>query len=221
MGPPGAGKGSQAELLAEKFDLYHWEASKIVGRMIEKAPKGAYLTVEGKRYYFAEQKKIRREGGVWEGPFVVHCLNKKLKELAKEGKGVVVSGSPRTVYEAEKFIPLWKKLYGAKNLKVILLEISPQESIWRNTHRRECELVRHSILYSKETAKLTRCPLDGSKLVKRKDDTPEIIKRRLKEYKKKTLPIIEIFKKEGIKVKKIDGSGSIEAVFKRVLKALK
>jgi len=117
---------------------------------------------------------------------------------------------------------LLKKLYGSKNIKVVLVEISAQESIWRNSHRRICQLMRHPIIYAKETAQLKRCPLDGSRLVRRKGlDEPETIKVRLKEYKEKTLPLIEYFKKQGLRTRKINGKGSVEVVFKRVLKSLR
>ncbi|MBZ9578413.1 nucleoside monophosphate kinase [Patescibacteria group bacterium] len=221
LGPPGAGKGTQASLLTEKFDLYHWETSKIVGRVIENARKGEYVTIEGKRYYFEKEKKLRKEGKLWDPPFLVYFVKKKLKDLAKEGKGIVLIGSPRTLYEAERITPFLKKLYGSKNIKVILIRLSEKESIWRNSHRRECELIRHPILYTRETAKLTECPLDGSKLVIRKDDSPETIKVRLKEYKERTCPIINYFKKKGLKVKKINGEQSVEKVFKDTLKAIK
>ena len=198
MGSPGAGKGTQAGLLAEELSLYHWETSEVVGRVIEKAARGSCVTVEGKKYYFDEERRLREEGKLWDPPFLVHIVKEKIKELSKEGKGIVSVGSPRTLYEGEGIIPLFKKLYGVQNIKVILIEISEKEALWRNTHRRECELIRHPILYSKETVKLTKCPLDGSMLVSRVDDTPQIIKVRLKEYRERTLPLIDLFKKEGL-----------------------
>lgn len=80
--------------------------------------------------------------------------------------------------------------------------------------------MRHPILYSKETKNLKLCPLDGSKLIRRKDDEPEVIKIRLKEYKERTFPLVKYFKERKLKVKEINGLGSVAAVFKRVLKAL-
>jgi adenylate kinase family enzyme len=133
-----------------------------------------------------------------------------------------LSGSPRTLYEAKEVTPLLKKLYGPKNIKIVLLSVSAKESIFRNSHRRICELMRHPILYSKETAQLKKCPLDGSKLIKRKGlDDPAIIKVRLKEYRERTWPLIGYFKKEGLSVKKINGSPPPAIVFKSILKAFK
>jgi len=82
--------------------------------------------------------------------------------------------------------------------------------------------MRHPILYSKETKNLKVCCLDGSKLVKRKGlDDPETIKVRLKEYQERTFPLIEYFKEKRLKVRKVNGKGSVANVFSRVLKALK
>jgi len=220
LGPPGSGKGTQAELLAEKLDLFQWETSSIVGGAIERAKKGDFVKIEGEKYFFEEQRKIRQQGLLWDGPFVFYFSKKKLEELAREGKGVVMSGSPRNEEEAKRLIPLLKKLYGTKNIIMLALKLSSEATIWRNSHRRECELATHSILYTKETAKLTKCPLDGSKLIHRKDDSPEAIKIRLKEYQEKTFPVFEIFRKQGIKLKEINGEPPVADVFKDILKAL-
>src|SRR4030042_3708492 len=111
MGPPGSGKGTQAELLAEKFGFFQWETSSIVGGVIERAKKGDFVKIEGKKYFFEEQQKIRQKGLLWDGNFIFYFTKKKIEELAEEGKGIVMSGSPRTVSEGEALIPLLKKLY--------------------------------------------------------------------------------------------------------------
>jgi len=80
--------------------------------------------------------------------------------------------------------------------------------------------MRHSILYTKETAKLKKCPFDGSKLVFREDSDPKVIKSKLKEFKERTLPLIDYFKKERLKVKKVNGEQSVAAVFQNIFKAL-
>lgn len=220
LGSPGSGKGTQAELLANKFGFFQWETSSIIGRILDEAKKGEFVEIEGEKYFFEKQKEIRRKGLLWDGSFVFHFSKKKLEELAKEGKGVVMSGSPRNVEEAKRLIPLLKNLYGAKNIIMLALAVSPKAAIWRNAHRRECELATHSILYTKETEKLTKCPLDGSKLVRRKDDSPQVIKTRLKRYQEETFPVFEVFRKEGIKLKEINGEQPVADVFKDILKEL-
>lgn len=222
LGPPGSGKGTQAELIAGKFNLYSLETSKIIESKVMNAKKGEYAKVAGQKYYFSHEKELWGKGILCSPPFVSYLIKNKLQELASDGKGVVMSGSPRTLPEGEDIVPLLKKLYGAKNIKVILLDLTPEQTIWRNSHRRICELMRHPILFTKETAKLTKCPLDGSKLLKRKGlDDPETIKVRLKEYKERTFPLVSYFKKQNLRVNKVNGEQTVEAVHKSVLRALK
>jgi len=221
LGPPGSGKGTQAELLAEKFDFYHLETSEIIERNLANAKKDDFVLVNNKKYFLLDEKKMRESGELMSPPLIAFWVKDKIKELAQEGKGITTSGSPRTLYEGKEVVPVLKKLYGIKNIKVILLNLSAKESIWRNSRRRSCRLMRHPILYTKETAKLTKCPIDGSELIIRKDDNSEVIKIRLKEYKERTFPLVKYFKGEDLQVKKINGKQSVEKVFKDILKAVK
>jgi len=117
---------------------------------------------------------------------------------------------------------LLKKLYGKNNIKVFFIEISPEQTIFRNSNRKICELFRHPILYNKETKKLTMCPLDGSKLIRREGlDDIESIKIRLKEYQERTFPLIEYFKKEKLWMKKINGEQSVADVYYDIVNSLK
>lgn len=221
FGPPGAGKGTQAELLSDKTGHYHFESSKVIEHCFKTESPEKVFTIEGKDYKVGDEMKRWASGELNSPPFVVNLMLEKIKDLAKEDKSIIFSGSPRTVYEAEREIPLLKQLYGKDNLKFVLLEITPETTIFRNSHRRICELIRHSILFSKETESLTLCPLDGSNLVRRKGlDDPETIKNRLKIYKEQTHPVTDFVEKEEIKVRKVDGEQSVADVFNSVLKAL-
>ncbi len=210
FGPPGAGKGTQAGLLAEKLGLYLFETSRFLEdafRLVDGvSPDSEKRFVEfgGEKFDMVKNKKLWESGELTSPPFVTNLVMEKIKELYDRGENLIFAGSPRTVYEVEREIPVLEKLYGKKNIKVILLEIKPEETIFRNSHRKICELMRHSILFNKETENLTTCPLDGSRLVKRKDlDDPETIKVRIKEYTERTLPMIEYFKKIILKLKKL------------------
>ena len=219
LGPPGSGKGTQAELLSEKLNLYYIETSKVIENTVMVAQKNDFITIKKKKYFLRKEKKFWQTGILCSPPFAAYLIKNKIKELSKMGKNLVLAGSPRTLYEGKEIIPFLKKLYGKSNIKVILIKLSAKESIFRNSHRRICELMRHPILYNKETVKLTKCPLDGSKLIKRKKlDELETIKIRLKEYKERTFPLIDYFKKEGVKIRKINGEQSVADVFKNILK---
>ncbi len=221
LGPPGSGKGTQGVLLSAKFDLFYFETSGIIEQKIKLAKKNDFIEAEGKKYYFVQQKKLWESGKLCDPPFVVHLIQEKIEKLAREGEGIVISGSPRTLYEGEKLIPILKKLYGTKNIKVVLLELSSEQTIWRNTHRRICELMRHPIIYTEENERLSKCPLDGSNLLKRKGlDDEDSIRIRLKEYKERTYPLIKYFQKQGFKIKKVNGEQSVVDVFRNVLRAV-
>lgn len=219
LGPPGAGKGTQASLIAEKFDFYYFETSKILERSFKKFKDEDFIEVDGQKYYFHEQHKKWKGGMLCDSPFVSQLVEKRLKQLSDEGEKVVLAGSPRSLYEAEALMPLLDSLYGKENIKIVLIEITADESLARNAKRRICELMRHPILYNEETKDLTKCPLDGSKLVKREGlDEPEVIKVRWKEYQTHTLPIMDYLEKEGFDLSRVDGKGSVAAVFKRIIK---
>ncbi len=225
FGPPGAGKGTQSELLADKLNLYYFETSKILEqsfRLAEESPnEKRIIEVDGEKYNILDEKKLWQEGKLCDPPFVVYLVQEKIKDLFQQGKNLVIAGSPRTVYEAERITPILKRLYGPENVKVILINISSEETIFRNSHRRICELMRHPILYNKETENLKICPLDGSKLIKRKGlDDPETIKVRLDEYKKRTYPVLGILEREELKINKIDGEQTVANVFKDILKEI-
>lgn len=220
FGQPGAGKGTQAEILSDKTGFYHLESSKVIEFNIKNDSPEKVYEIDGQKFKMADEKARWESGLLNSPPLVVFWMVEKIKELAEEGKSIIFSGSPRTVYEAEKEIPLIKDLYGADNIKFVMLEISPETTIFRNSHRRICELIRHSILFGPETEKLEKCPLDGSNLVKRKGlDDPETILKRLDVFKEQTLPVAEVIEKFGIKMNKVNGEQSVADVFKDVLKA--
>jgi adenylate kinase len=221
LGPPGSGKGTQGELLARKLDLYHFETSAVIERNLENIKKNDFVAIGGKKYFLSEEKKLRNSGKWMSPPLIAFWVKSRIKTLAKEGEGMVISGSPKTLFEAKEMTPLLKKLYGTSNIEVILLKQRPEISIWRNQRRKVCQLERHSILYTKEASKLRTCPLDGSKLMRREDNDPKIIKMKLKEYKERTLPLISYLRKAGLKIKEVNGEKSVIYVFKDILKAIK
>ncbi len=222
LGAPGSGKGTQASLLAERLNLYYLETSKILEENFNSSDADNPIEIEGKEYSPKAEKEENWEKGILcSPPFVVYLMEKKIKELHEEGKSILFAGSPRTLYEGERVMPLLKDLYGVENIKIILIEISAEQTIFRNSHRRICELMRHPVLYSKETENLEHCPLDGSKLLKRaKLDDPETIKIRIKEYVERTFPLLSLFQQQGFKVERVNGEQPVADVYKDILKAL-
>lgn len=221
LGQPGSGKGTQAELISEKLNLYYIETSKIIEANVMTSKPGDFVKIGGKKYPLLKERTLWKTGKLCTPEVVSFWVKNKIKELSKEGRGLIFAGSPRTLYEGKQVMPLLKKIYGPKNIKIFLLDVSPEATILRNSQRKICELMRHPILADKETENLTKCPLDGSRLLKRTGlDDPEVIKVRLKEYKERTEPVIDYIKTQGLKVIKIDGEQPVVNVFNDILKSI-
>jgi adenylate kinase len=138
----------------------------------------------------------------------------------KDGaKGLIFSGSPRTLPEAEIEIPKLESLYGKDAILVFKLHISAEESVKRNSQRLFCEY-SHPIRPEIAVLNPTICPDDGGKVIRRALDDPEVIKVRLKEYESRTVPAIEYIQKRGIEIVDIPGEVTIEAVAEDIWKAL-
>jgi len=221
FGPPGAGKGTQANLLADKFNFYHLETSKLLEDKFSLiGTSSEVIEADNEKISLEEEKRKFQEGELCSPLFVAWLVQEKIKQLAKDGRGIIFSGSPRTLYEAERIAPLLKELYG-ESVIVFAIKLSAEASIFRNSHRKICSFMRHPILYSEETKNLTRCPLDGSELLKREGlDDPETIKNRLEVYKKQTFPVLEYLKNNGIEVKEINGEQAVEEVFNEIIEKI-
>lgn len=217
LGPPGSGKGTQGQLLSEKYGLYFFETSKLI-EDIFLSDTEFLETPEGK-FYIKDEKELRSSGKLCSPPFVFKLIKDHVKKLHDLGTFILFSGSPRTEYEAQRLVPFLCELYGKDNITLFALKMDPQDSIYRNSNRRICELMRHSILYNQDTKDLQTCPIDGSKLIKRDGvgDDPETIKIRLEEYSQRTEPIIEYIKNQGIKTFQIDAARSPSQVFEEIV----
>jgi len=106
-----------------------------------------------------------------------------------------------------------------ENTKIILVDISDKEAIWRLTKRRICKNCKEIIPFVGKFKDIEKCPKCGGELVQRNDDTIESAKNRLAWFKKDVQPIVNYYKKTG-RLIKVNGEGSIEDIFKNILGAL-
>lgn len=212
IGPPGSGKGTQAELLAEKFGLIHFETSKVLDEKLNNADSNDEVLMH--------EKKIRAAGELNSPELVVEWALEKIEELAKKGLGLVFSGSPRTLYEAEHEMSVIEELYGNDSIKVIHLNLSKEESVRRNSSRRICKASRHSIPDFPMFKDIKTCPKDGSELITQNFDTPETIGVRYEVYLRRTQPILSFLQERGYNILEIEGEQPIEDVFGEILKGL-
>lgn len=212
IGPIGSGKGTQAELLSEKFGLTHIETSKLLEEKFNNA--------DASDSFLAEQKNLWKSGILNKPEFVLEIVIDKIKELQKHGLGIIFSASPRTLFEAEGELPILEDLFGKDSIRVIHIKLGEEESIKRNSHRRICKTNRHPIPNFPQFKNITTCPRDGSELITRALDDPQVIKVRYQEYLNRTEPILFFLKDRGYGVIEINGEQAIDKVFKDILEKI-
>lgn len=204
VGPPGAGKGTQADLLAEDFGFYHFETSKII--------EEKFTTGDANDPVIKDAKEAFATGKLVEPKYVAAWVLEKIRTLASQKMSIVFSGSFRTEFEATEEIPVMEEIYGKENIHVFLINVSEDESVKRNSARRICKANRHPIPNFPEFAGITACPKDGSEIQTRTLDTPDVIRVRYKTYLDQTEPVLDIFKKAGYEFITIDGEQGIREV---------
>jgi len=220
FGPPGAGKGTQSELLASKFYFYNLDTSRILEEKFKNAKPGERVEISGQQYSVDEELAKRRKGVLCSVGFTACLMNKRITEIHGLGKSLILSGSPRSLPEAEIEMLVLEDLYGKENIHILFLDLPAEQTIFRNSNRRICELMHHSILYIPENADLKRCPLDGSRLIHRDLDNVETIKLRLEEYEQTAAPLEEFYRRGEYNLKKIDANQYVENVFADILETL-
>jgi adenylate kinase len=212
IGPPGSGKGTQAELIAEKFGFYHFETSKVIEEKFKNAdPNDKEMREEYEKFSSGQlntPSKVRQ----W--------VIDRIEDLAQHKTKIVFSSSPRTLYEAEGECPFLEKYYNKNEMIVFNIEVSEEESIRRNSGRRICEKSRHPIPDFDEYKNIKTCPKDGSKIITRILDKPDIIKVRYATYVNETKPVLDFFKKADYEVVKINGDQSISDVHTDIIKKI-
>ena len=213
-GPPGSGKGTQAKKLAQKFNLEHFDTGRVIEKIVHDPQKQDDSIIQRERKNF--------ETGILCTPeWVAEIILEVIKDLHKQNKGIIFSGSPRTLPEAKEIISLIEELYGKENIYVIEINVKPETSIFRNSHRRVCKKCGFPLIYTPKNEKLKECPKCGGDIVTRILDKPEVIKIRINQYKTRTEPINNFLEKRGIKVREVDGEPLPEDVFKDILRVIK
>ncbi|MFH1188557.1 MAG: nucleoside monophosphate kinase [bacterium] len=209
FGAPGAGKGTQANLIAKQFQMTHFDTGRYLEYLIY-AP-------ENKGNKIIQKECLLRESGHLMTPsWVFNVTKTRIKQISMAGLGLVLSGSPRTVHETELLIPLLEELYGRENMMFFLITVPPKETIRRNAGRLLCSVCGIQLM-AKKGKNFKKCPFCGGDLRRRKDDSPLIIKKRIVEYAKRTEPIFEEIKKRKYSIIEIDGTPLPGDVFKNII----
>jgi len=225
FGPQGSGKGTQADLIARKLDLFHFDTGSYLRDLL-------YNPALQNDKIIQRERKLNQAGILNTPSWVLKIMVQIIKKMAALNQGIVFSGSPRTFYEAfgygegqgagdkrqEGMMDILKKYYGKENISVFIFNLPPQDSLKRINGRLTCSVCNSPLLAQKN--KFKSCPFCGGKIIKRKDDTEKSIRERLVEYEKRTKPVVDKIKKDGYKVFEIDARPAPYKIFETMCKKL-
>jgi adenylate kinase len=213
-GPPGSGKGTQANLLAAKLDVIHFDTGRVMELIV-------HDPANQKNPVIRRERKLFDSGILMTPSWVLSVVKKESKRIHDADYGIVFSGSPRTMFEAKGLLPLLVKLYGKKNIYVFVLEAAADLSIKRNSSRLICKFCGYGLLSSYYPSKNPKhCPVCGGPFYRRTLDNPATIKVRLKEYAERTEPVLDFMKKEKVRIVELDAGPAPYKVFERIAKIL-
>lgn len=207
LGPPGAGKGTQAAKIVEKYQVPHISTGDIFRENIKNG------TELGKR-----AKEYMDKGELVPDDLVIEiATDRLLKDDCKYG--FLLDGFPRTVYQAEK-LDEFLKAHDSKIDKVLDIAVEKEELMTRLTGRRVCKACGASYhVVNIPPKKEGICDVCGGPLIQRDDDNAETVANRIEVYEEQTMPLIEYYEKAG-NIAHIDGATGLDSVFSDIVKAL-
>lgn len=207
LGPPGAGKGTQAVKIVEKYGVPHISTGDIFRENIK---KGTELGKKAQEYM--------NKGELVPDDLVIEIATTRLLEDDCKN-GFLLDGFPRTVYQAEK-LDEFLAGHGSKIDKVLDIAVEKEELITRLTGRRVCKACGASYhVVNIPPKKEGVCDLCGGELMQRADDTAETVANRIEVYEAQTMPLINYYEKAG-NIAHIDGATGLDNVFADIVKAL-
>ena len=204
LGPPGSGKGTQGERLQEDFRLPYYATGDILRAAVKEG------TEVGK-----QAKEYMDRGDLVPDQVIIGVIAERLQD-EEASDGFILDGFPRTVPQAEALHGKMKEL--RREITAVLLIDVPEEEILRRLGgRRTCERNPSHIYHVEFDPPKEEgvCDIDGSKLIVRDDDKPEVIKNRLAQYREKTEPLIDYYDERGI-LNRVDGRQSPDEVEERI-----
>jgi adenylate kinase len=199
LGAPGAGKGTQAAIIARELNLVHLATGDLFRQALE---QGTKLGLEAKAYM--------EKGVLVPDEITISMVLERIAAPDCE-RGVVLDGFPRNVNQAKA---LGKALATEDKAidKVVYIKVSEEELVKRLSGRwicRQCQAPYHAIDFPPKVS--GRCDRCGGELYQRPDDTPETVRKRLEVYFAETAPVIDYYTQVG-KLIAVDGEGSVDEV---------
>lgn len=202
LGAPGAGKGTQAALVSEKYGIPHISTGDILREAVK---QGAELGKSAQTYM--------SKGELVPDDVVIGIAAERI-EQPDARKGFLLDGFPRTVVQAEAL----DRVLAERNLKldaVLSLGVDEDEVVRRLGGRKVC--AKCGAIHTASSGAV--CSECGDELITRADDQPEAVRRRLQVYREQTEPLVEYYDRAGI-LRRIRAVGSVEEVFEEISKTL-
>ncbi len=203
LGPPGAGKGTQAKRLMEKYGIPQISTGDILRAAVKEG------TEMGKK-----AKEFMDAGKLVPDEVVIGIIDDRLKEDDCKS-GYMLDGFPRTVPQAEALDEVLEKM-GSKIDHVVSIEVPERELIGRLTGRRTCKDcgAGYHLMFDPPKAEGV-CDKCGGQLYQRDDDNVETVTNRLKVYNDQTQPLIDYYTNKSL-IRPIQGLGEIGEIFERI-----
>jgi adenylate kinase len=207
LGPPGAGKGTQAKLLQEEFQACQVSTGDILRKAVaEQNPVGK------------EAAEYINRGTLVPDSVIVKLVAARLNDNDCR-KGFILDGFPRTIPQAQSLEEILKKM-GLGLQRVLLMQVPAGLIVERLAGRRTCRGCGAPYHLSFDPPKQEGvCDRCGGELRQRDDDREETVRARLDVYDAQTAPLVDYYRQRGI-LREIDGVGKVEDIQKRVIKAL-
>ena len=206
LGPPGAGKGTQAQALASEWGVPH----VATGDMLREA-------VAAKSPLGLEAKRHMDSGGLVPDDVVIGLVGERLAQPDAKA-GVVLDGFPRTVAQAEALDALFART-GRSLDRVVFFDVSRDELLRRLTGRRVCRACGRTFhLVSAPPTVAGKCDACGGELYQRDDDSEATVATRLDVYQKQTAPLLDYYRSRGL-LAQVRGEGSVSQVTDAIRKA--
>ncbi len=206
LGAPGAGKGTQAEIISNKFNIPHISTGDILRHEIKRESK-----LGKKAARFVENGKLVPDG------IIIEIIRSRIDSGGLKN-GFLMDGFPRNLNQARMFSDMLGEL-GIELDKVINIVVNKNEIIDRLSRRRTCSVCKSIFSVNNSHKNLEKCPKCNGDLIKRKDDDLKVIKHRLEIYESETRPVTDFYADKGLLVN-VDGCGEEEEITKRILKVL-
>lgn len=207
LGAPGVGKGTQAQLIQQKYHIPQISTGDILRAEIQKKSE------LGKKV-----QAIMKKGELVSDEIMLEIIKVRLSE-PDCAKGFILDGFPRTIKQAEALDKLLEEI-SKTNLSAINVNVPEHEIIKRLSSRRVCGNCGKAYnLLLNPPPKDGKCEACGVEIIQREDDKEETVQKRLAVYKEKTAPLIAHYREKG-NLQEVNGMQSIEDVFKDIVKII-